>query len=191
MLIANFEKHCEWENFFPSHKIDFLKYGSSRSSEVFETVKTQLLDQNLIVFGGTKILESYYGGHTYSNAEKIDYYETVLYDLAHEKKIPMIGINRGYNLIGMKLGYDFRVDTDTENHVNIFNSSVYGVNSHHTLVCRSGRGEVTNADSYDELFYYPQKKIMAVAWSPEMEDCPESGIKLFDILLNKYLGITR
>ena len=192
MLIANFERHFNARQFFPSFTIKYLDYSKPNSCS--EHIKLQLKDQDVIVIAGIKSCQHIFGSESYDNSSAIDMYERYLFDWALELKIPLIGINRGFGIIGDRLGFDFRSVENGENHLNTYKNTVYAVNSHHLYSIR--RSSTYTADvqdingNYESLFVL-KTKIFTVTWNPEMDDCPESGKDLFDILFKKYLGMER
>lgn len=193
MLIANFERNFDYNKFFPSHKSTLLEYNNTtRASQAIASIYKQIEGHNSVAIIGTKTLCNYYGTDYYDNSDVIDLYETYLFDVAREKGLPIIGINRGYNLLASKLGIDVRSCSDENRHLNFYKNNVYAVNSYHGTVYRSNgyTNDVINEKGYSESIYYSGYKCFGVAWNPEL-DCPASGIDLFDTLLEKYLGLKR
>jgi len=195
MLIVTPDNFEIYSDFFPNltcNRWDFPSGYNSRSA-----FHSAVIDQNYILFAGNSGMGDFVGefGHSsYGNSDLYEYHAKCLFDSALGNDIPIICINWGMSLLGIKHGLNFRSSEGTENHLVTYKSSMYAVNSYHRynmLPIRSSRYKYdVVSEPYIESVYIPSQKTFGVRWNP-VENCPQSGVDLFDKLLKEYMKVTR
>ena len=195
MLIVTPDNYETYESFFPN--LDCTKFVFSSGYSSRSSFNLAVESQNFVLFAGNSGMGDFVGefGHAfYENHDLYEYQAKMLFDSALNNNIPVICINWGMSLLGIKHGLNFRTAQEQENHLVSYKSSMYAVNSFHkydVLPIRSSRYkyDVVN-EPFVESVYIPSQKTFGVRWNP-VENCPQSGIDLFDKLLKEYMKVTR
>ncbi len=178
-----------WISFFEKKKIDFKIMPNSKS--ISEKILKEV--NFLILSGGNDILSN-------KNISKIrNQVEFNLLNKAIKKKIPILGICRGAQLINLFLGGKIK---KLQNHMNkrheiffesnkIFNIKNLNVNSFHNYgVLQKNKAVSLDVLASDkkgniEMFISKNKKIIGSMWHPEREKNSYYLSKLINYLKNK------
>ena len=149
------------------------------------------------------------GGDNIGENKNRDKTENKLLAYALEKKIPVIGVCRGMQLINNYFGGKISTDASTihlakkhdieitdENFSSLFKSSSFHVNTYHkNLIQTEGMGNglksfaIFNKDGSVEGFFHEKLPIIGVMWHPERDPDINSKAIISTIFKNKkFLG---
>ena len=145
------------------------------------------------------------GGDNIGENKKRDETENKILNYALEKKIPIIGVCRGMQLINKYFGGKLSIDNSTihlaekhnvdithENFRTLFSSESFPVNTYHqNMIQVEGMGNglkpfaIFGKDGSIEGFFHEEFYIIGVMWHPEREPDSNSKIILSTIFKNK------
>ena len=145
------------------------------------------------------------GGDNIGDNKKRDETENKILNYALERKIPIIGICRGMQLINKNYGGKLSIDNSTihlaekhnvdithENFRALFSSESFLVNTYHqNMIQVEGMGNglkpfaIFSKDGSIEGFFHEELHIIGVMWHPEREPDSNSKIILSTIFKNK------
>ena len=145
------------------------------------------------------------GGDNIGDNKKRDETENKILNYALERKIPIIGICRGMQLINKYFGGKLSIDNSTihlaekhnvdithENFRTLFSSESFLVNTYHqNMIQVEGMGNglkpfaIFGKDGSIEGFFHEEFYIIGVMWHPEREPDSNSKIILSTIFKNK------
>ena len=145
------------------------------------------------------------GGDNIGENKKRDETENKILNYALERKIPIIGICRGMQLINKYFGGKLSIDNSTihlaekhnvdithENFRTLFSSESFPVNTYHqNMIQVEGMGNglkpfaIFGKDGSIEGFFHEEFYIIGVMWHPEREPDSNSKIILSTIFKNK------
>ena len=145
------------------------------------------------------------GGDNIGENKKRDETENKILNYALEKKIPIIGVCRGMQLINKYFGGKLSIDNSTihlaekhnvdithENFRTLFSSESFPVNTYHqNMIQVEGMGNglkpfaIFCKDGSIEGFFHEEFYIIGVMWHPEREPDSNSKIILSTIFKNK------
>ena len=145
------------------------------------------------------------GGDNIGDNKKRDETENKILNYALERKIPIIGICRGMQLINKYFGGKLSIDNSTihlaekhnvdithENFRTLFSSESFPVNTYHqNMIQVEGMGNglkpfaIFGKDGSIEGFFHEEFYIIGVMWHPEREPDSNSKIILSTIFKNK------
>ena len=145
------------------------------------------------------------GGDNIGENKKRDETENKILNYALEKKIPIIGVCRGMQLINKYFGGNLSIDNSTihlaekhnvdithENFRTLFSSESFPVNTYHqNMIQAEGMGNglkpfaIFGKDGSIEGFFHEEFYIIGVMWHPERDPDSNSKIILSTILKNK------
>ena len=145
------------------------------------------------------------GGDNIGENKKRDETENKILNYALEKKIPIIGVCRGMQLINKYFGGNLSIDNSTihlaekhnvdithENFRTLFSSESFPVNTYHqNMIQAEGMGNglkpfpIFSKDGSIEGFFHEEFYIIGVMWHPERDPDSNSKIILSTIFKNK------
>ena len=145
------------------------------------------------------------GGDNIGENKKRDETENKILNYALEKKIPIIGVCRGMQLINKYFGGKLSIDNSTihlaekhnvdithENFRALFSSESFLVNTYHqNMIQVEGMGNglkpfaIFSKDGSIEGFFHEEFYIIGVMWHPERDPDSNSKIILSTIFKNK------
>ena len=184
LISSNFKKHYDtyidfidhhWLNFFNKKKIDFTLIPN-KEKLALEKIKNSKKIDLIIIPGGSDLFKKDKISKIRLNLEKL------LIKYSIKKKIPLLGVCRGMQVINYYYGGKLN---KVKNHMKIkskiylkdslFKKKIMKVKCYHTFgINKSNLGKNLKIKAVDnksniEMFEHKQKNIIGVMWHPERE----------------------